>query len=143
MKINWLNSENIFSTISISDNQLIKQWNIFFHWWISENANHWFYLWKFDLYRFREWRIHWFLNEIKAGHWFISWYIFTDLISDYFTDLGLESITGKFRQRRCANFRINTGLVLAAYRMQILAIKRHRISSAVGTLLVCYCDSTD
>ena len=37
------------------------------------------------------WRIHWFLSEIKAGHWFISWCIFTDIISDYFTDSGLES----------------------------------------------------
>ena len=36
------------------------------------------------------WRVHWFLSEIKAGHWFISWYIFTDIISDYFTDSGLE-----------------------------------------------------
>ena len=54
------------------------------------------------------WHIHWFLSEIKAGHWFISWYIFTDIISwyiftdiiswyiftdiisDYFTDSGLE-----------------------------------------------------
>ena len=37
------------------------------------------------------WRIYWFLSEIKAGHWFISWYIFTDIISDYFTDSGLEN----------------------------------------------------
>ena len=37
------------------------------------------------------WRVHWFISEIKAGHWFISWYIFTDWISDYFTDSGLES----------------------------------------------------
>ena len=37
------------------------------------------------------WRVHWFLSEIKARHWFISWYIFTDIISDYFTDSGLES----------------------------------------------------
>ena len=37
------------------------------------------------------WRIHWFLSEIKAGQWFMSWYIFTDIISDYFTDSGLES----------------------------------------------------
>ena len=37
------------------------------------------------------WRVHWFLSEIEAGHWFISWYIFTDIISDYFTDSGLES----------------------------------------------------
>ena len=39
------------------------------------------------------WRVHWFLSEIKAGHWFINWYIFTDIISDYFTDSNLESRT--------------------------------------------------
>ena len=39
------------------------------------------------------WRVHWFLSEIKADHWFISWYIFTDIINDYFTDSGLESKT--------------------------------------------------
>ena len=32
--------------------------------------------------------------QIKAGHWFISWYIFTDWISDYFTGSGLESSSG-------------------------------------------------
>ena len=37
------------------------------------------------------WRVHWFISEIKAGHWFISWYIFTNWISDYCTDSGLES----------------------------------------------------
>ena len=37
------------------------------------------------------WHFHWFLSGIKAGHWFISLYIFTDIISDYFTDAGLES----------------------------------------------------
>ena len=41
------------------------------------------------------WRVHWFLSEIKAGHWFISWYTFTDIISDYFTDSGLESKDSK------------------------------------------------
>ena len=35
-------------------------------------------------------RVHWFISEIKAGHWFISWYIFTDWISDYFTDSDSE-----------------------------------------------------
>ena len=43
------------------------------------------------------WRVHWFLSKIKAGHWFISWYFFTDIISDYFTDSGLES--GAFTTR--------------------------------------------
>ena len=38
------------------------------------------------------WHVHWYLSEIKAGHWFISWYIFTDIISEYFTDSGLESM---------------------------------------------------
>ena len=38
----------------------------------------------------RERRVHWFRNRIKAGHWFITWYIFTDIISEYFTDSGLE-----------------------------------------------------
>ena len=37
------------------------------------------------------WRALWFISIIKAGHRFISWYIFTDWISDYFTDSGLEN----------------------------------------------------
>ena len=37
-----------------SENWLICQWNIFFHWWISEKSNHWFNQWKFDWFRFRE-----------------------------------------------------------------------------------------
>ena len=37
------------------------------------------------------WCVHWFLNAINAGLWFIIWYIFTYIISDYFTDSGLES----------------------------------------------------
>ena len=40
VKINWFNGQKIFYTDSISDNQLIKQWNIFFHWLTSEKTNH-------------------------------------------------------------------------------------------------------
>ena len=46
------------------------------------------------------WRVHWYLSEIKAGHWFISWYIFTDIISAYFTDSGLESRTTVFDSKK-------------------------------------------
>ena len=46
------------------------------------------------------WRVHLFLSEIKAGHWSISWYIFTDIISDYFTDSGLESVDNTFTEFR-------------------------------------------
>ena len=50
------------------------------------------------------WRIYWFLSEIKAGHWFTSRNIFTDIISDYFTDSDLES---SFRFKDKTNIKIN------------------------------------
>ena len=40
-----------------SKNWLISQWKLFFHWWISEKANHWFNQWKFEWFRFREYTI--------------------------------------------------------------------------------------
>ena len=42
------------------------------------------------------WRLHWFLSEIKERYCFNNRYIFTDIISDYFTDLGIES---KFKKK--------------------------------------------
>ena len=52
--VNQSNFTNYFS-----ENCLIWQWKIFFHWWISEKANHWFNQWKFDWFRFREWNVYW------------------------------------------------------------------------------------
>ena len=68
MEINWFNREKYFFTDESVKGQITDS--------ISENLT------DSDLES----------SEIKAGHWFISWYIFTDIISDYFTDSGLESM---------------------------------------------------
>ena len=75
----------------------------------------------------------------KTMNWDIdSWHSTGILRAQYWLLL-----LAKYRQRRCANFSNSTGLVVAVYRIQILAINDIEVSSTVGSLLVCYCRNTD